>query len=172
MNFSIVQIILPLLAPRHEVSCSWLVWRRLLVKLREHGRNCSRESGAFLLGYKYAEKLRIVDFVLYDDLDPHSLDSGIVRFNGSCFGPLWEICKARNLTVVADIHVHPGAAYQSESDRMHPMISQSGHIAFILPNFARPPLRVSDVGIYRYIGAKQWASVSPKERHAFFYVGL
>ena len=51
MNFSIAAIINRLLAPQHELSCSWFLWRRLTARLRQRGRNASRESGAFLLGY-------------------------------------------------------------------------------------------------------------------------
>jgi proteasome lid subunit RPN8/RPN11 len=172
MNFSIVQTIRRLLAPRHELSCSWFIWRRLVAKLRERGRDATRESGAFLLGYKIDGTAHIVDFVLYDDLDPRSLDTGIVRFDGKYFGELWDICKRRGLSVIADIHVHPGSAYQSESDRQHPMISRAGHVALILPNFAQTPLRADAVGIYRYLGAKQWNPVAPSVRGEFFHIGV
>ena len=123
MNFSIAETIRRLLAPRHELSCSWFLWRRLLVCLRERGHGKSRESGAFLLGHHNGRCARITDFVLYDDLDPHCLDTGIVRFDGRYFGVLWAICKERGLSVVADIHVHPGGSQQSESDRTYPMIA-------------------------------------------------
>jgi hypothetical protein len=56
--------------------------------VRERGRNASRESGAFLLGHRKDGRARIVDFILYDDLDPHALDTGIVRFDGRHFGAL------------------------------------------------------------------------------------
>lgn len=172
MNFFNPATMYRLFATRHELSCSWLLWRRLRVKLRERGRNCSRESGAFLLGRREGGYARIVDFVLYDDLDPHALDSGIVRFDGRYFGDLWAICKARGLSVVADVHVHPGGAEQSGSDRDHPMISQAGHIALILPRFAigRQPRR--EIGMYRYLGGKRWATVPPAERQRFFHIGL
>lgn len=170
MSFSIARIIRRLLAPRHELSCPILVWWKLLDQLRERGQYCSRESGAFLLGTRDGAQARIVDFVLYDDLDPHALDSGIVRFDGRHFGKLWEICKQRELTVVADVHVHPGSALQSASDQNHPMISRSGHIALIIPDFARTPTSISALGIYRYLGAKQWATVRFPQR--FFFVGF
>src|SRR5438045_3099480 len=108
MSFSIAAIINRLLAPRHELSCSWLLWRRLIGQLRERGQKETRESGAFLLGFqKPGQAARIEDFVLYDNLDPHSLDTGIIHFDGKHFGKLWAICRARGLTVVADVHVHP-----------------------------------------------------------------
>lgn len=172
MNFSIVRIIRRLLAPRHELSCSWFVWHRLVAKLRERGRGATRESGAFLLGNKEDGTIRVVDFVLYDDLDPHSLDTGIVRFDGRYFGELWDICRRRGLGVVADVHVHPGSAYQSESDRQYPMISRAGHVALILPNFARAPVRADAVGIYRYLGGKRWDPVPPAARGDFLHIGV
>lgn len=172
MNFSILATMRRLWAPRHELSCPWLVWRRLLVGLRQRGRGCSRESGAFLLGSRREGRARIVDFVLYDDLDPRCLDTGIVRFDGHNFGKLWDICKSRGLTVVADVHVHPGGSKQSDSDRNHPMISQAGHLALILPRFAAPPLHRAEIGIYRYQGGKRWEVVPANERCAFFEIGF
>lgn len=173
MSFSIARIIRGLLAPRHELSCSWFVWRRLVAGLRQRGRSESRESGAFLLGQSEADgRARIVDFILYDDLDAHCLDTGIVRFDGRHFGKLWSICRARGLTVVADIHVHPGGPGQSHSDKTHPMISEAGHLALILPNFARLPMPRSEIGFYRYLGGLKWLEVPRGQRHDFFYIGF
>jgi proteasome lid subunit RPN8/RPN11 len=172
MNFSIVEITRHLIAPRHELSCPWFLWRRLCSQLRTRGHERSRESGAFLLGHAGAGRRRIMEYVVYDDLDPHCLDSGIVRFDGRYFGDLWALCKVRGLTVVADVHVHPGGAGQSDSDRKHPMVSQAGHIALILPRFAVPPLPRREIGIYRYEGAKRWTTVPPVERAVFFHIGL
>ena len=172
MNSFIAEITRRLRAPRHELSCSWLLWRRICRRLRERGRSQSRESGAFLLGTNVAGHRRILDFVLYDDLDPRCLNTGIVRFDGRHFGELWARCKALGLSVVADVHVHPDGAGQSDSDRAHPMISRAGHIALILPRFAAPPQTRREMGIYRYEGAKQWTSVPASERAAFFRIGL
>ena len=172
MNFSIAETMSRILAPKHKLSCSWLLWRRLCRGLRERGHNRTRESGAFLIGYRQGKRARFVDFVLYDDLDPYCLDSGIVRFDGRYFGDMWAICKARGLTVVADVHVHPGSAGQSESDREHPMISCADHIALILPCFGVAPLPRREIGIYLYKGAKQWAAVPAPERRSFFHIGF
>ena len=172
MNFSIAQIIARLWAPRHELSCSWFFWQNLTAKLRERGRSASRESGAFLLGFRSQGRARIVEFILYDDLDPQALDTGIVHFDGRYFGALWDICKRRGLSVIADVHVHPGGSGQSGSDQAHPMISRAGHIALILPNFARAPIEPSAIGIYRYLGNKRWHSVTPIARRTFLHIGF
>lgn len=172
MNFCIAETISRWIAPRHELSCSWLLWRRLLSGLRERGRRGSRESGAFLLGRRRGRRARIVDFVLYDDLDPRCLDSGIVRLDGRYMGSLWDLCRDRGLTVVADVHVHPGSACQSDSDQANPMISRAGHIALVLPRFARPPVERADVGIYLYMGSKRWDVIPAARRHQFLFIGI
>jgi hypothetical protein len=172
MNFSIAAIIHRLFAPRHKISCSWVLWRRLCRDLQIRGRNRSRESGAFLLGRVEAGRRHVIDYILYDDLDPHSLDTGIVRFDGRYFSELWAYCKSHDVQVVADIHVHPGGAAQSGSDRANPMISLKGHIAFILPDFASRPWSRRTLGIYQYEGAKQWTSIPGGLRNVFFHIGI
>lgn len=172
MNFSIAAITRRLLAPQHKLSCSRQLWRELLSALRERGRRGSRESGAFLLGRREAGRARIVGFVPYDDLDPHCLDTGIVRFDGRHFGPLWETCKRVGVTVVADVHTHPGGSEQSASDQHHPMISREGHIAMILPRFAVEPLPLPEIGMYVYLGGKRWRSVPRLRRRAFLHIGF
>jgi proteasome lid subunit RPN8/RPN11 len=42
------------------------------------------------------------------------------------------------MEVLADVHTHPGLdSSQSETDRTHPMISESGHVALIVPSYAK-----------------------------------
>jgi hypothetical protein len=70
------------------------------------------------------------------------------------------------------VHVHPGASYQSESDQAHPMISRAGHIALIFPDYARAPMRLETIGIYRYLGNKVWTAVPSGARRAFLHIGV
>lgn len=172
MNSSIAATICRLLAPQHSVSISWFVWRRLVTALVERGHGFTRESGAFLLGYRYEDRVRIVDFVLYDDLDLRCLDTGIVIFDGRHFSPLWALCKERGLSVVADVHTHMGSEAQSRSDQQHPMVASAGHVAFILPRLAARPLSVANVGMYRYCGGKRWETVPTEQRSQFLFIGI
>ena len=144
-------------APRPRLGISASLWGELLAKLRERGGGV-RESGAFLLGAGAGAERNASRFVLYDDLDPNCLDEGYVRFDGRYYGRLWEICSAESLAVVADVHTHPGGAGQSDSDKTHPMVSIAGHVALIVPNFARAPIRAADVGVYVYRGRYLWKS--------------
>src|SRR5439155_25402816 len=111
------------LAPDHRLACAPSLWNAGLAELHRRGAG-QRESGAFLLGERVrqrgVERRRVQRFAYYDDLDPNSLDTGIVVFDGSGFGPLWQLCREARLEVVADVHTHPGVAGRSHADRRNP----------------------------------------------------
>ena len=140
--------------------CRPAFWEELLNQLCLRGKN-QHESGAFLLGQRSTGE--IVDAVFYETLDPAVYSRGIVEFDGSRFAALWSLCKSRDLSVIADVHTHPGIALQSESDRTHPMIARRGHVAMIVPNYARRPRNLSSIGVYEYLSAGDWA-VRPSPR--------
>jgi proteasome lid subunit RPN8/RPN11 len=138
-----------------KVEINRLFWFNLTRELYRRGRN-KRESGAFLLGRE--DSPRIVRAVYYDDLDPNCLNRGYINFDGAGYVPLWKICQDENLRVIADVHTHPTTwTDQSESDTTNPMVAQKGHMALIIPNYARR-LRFSlrGVGIFEYLGDGQW----------------
>ena len=168
MSFSIVRTTTPPSPPK--LACSRELWQRLLGQLRERGGFGVRESGAFLLGHEAHSMRRISQFVLYDDLDAHSLDLGIVHFDGRHYGKLWERCRAMNTMVVADVHTHPFGSQQSPSDRAHPMIASAGHIALILPQFAMGNASMEEIGMYRYLGGRRWYAVPLAERASFLQI--
>lgn len=169
MNFSIRATIRGFVAPDHVLACSTNLWRSLFEALVARGLG-RRESGAFLLG-THGRRRQIRRFVLYDDLDLHCLDSGIVRFDGAGYGPLWAMCRETGLSVVADVHTHPGGPYQSGADRTSPMIAKAGHLAIIVPNFAMGSTSAQDLGLYRYRGQHEWDNWSLAEAGRRLYIG-
>lgn len=128
-------------------------WLKLMYDLKNSSQNI-RESGAFLLG----REDRIIDHILYNQLDPNVADSGIIMFNGKYFIELWKYCAIEHLKVLADIHTHPGNwTEMSETDRTNPMISQIGHYALIVPNYANKTFpTLKGVGMFRYEGNHIW----------------
>ena len=107
MTFSIRAIIRALAAPRHRLSCPKKVWQSGIAEIASRGEG-RHESGAFLLGYRDGLRGRVVQFAYYDDFDPNCLDSGIVVFDGTGFGPLWQLCRETGLDVLGDLHTHGG----------------------------------------------------------------
>ncbi|HMA48177.1 MAG TPA: hypothetical protein VKP60_00415 [Magnetospirillaceae bacterium] len=132
-------------------------WQGLVAGLHERteGRH---ESGAFLLGRGSDADREAAGIVYYDDLDPSAYDQGICILHGDAFGRLWDRCSSTGLAVIADVHVHPFGAGQSKSDRENPMIARAGHLALILPLMAAPPVRLTAIGFYEYLGDHEWRS--------------
>ena len=148
---------------RTELTISARLWMQLICELQRRG-DSHRESGAFLLA---PDKGGIVtEFICFDDLDPLALETGIIRFRGNGFVALWNHCRERRLTVVADAHTHSGRwTGQSQLDRTNPMINNPGHIALIVPHYARYSQRsLSGVGIYEYLGQHQWQTWRPCDK--------
>jgi hypothetical protein len=154
--------------PPPELVCRRNVWQAGVAELHRRTRG-EREAGAFLLG-RHGKRRVIEEFVFYDDVDPHSLATGIVVIDGRRLGALWAHCRATGLKVVADVHVHPGDYGQSESDQANPIIAEVGHIALILPDFAGCATDPGAIGVHQYLGNQRWRNRS-RERRNPFHVG-
>ena len=135
------------------------LWDRLVVELHARTDGESHESGAFLLGHLTAQGRRITDVLYFDDLHPEAHARGVVELPAVAFRALWAIVRGRGVQVVADVHVHPHSAGQSRIDRQNPLIATRGHVAIILPNFARPRIRRWTVGVYVYEGDHRWQAM-------------
>lgn len=152
-----------------KLVCASRLWNQGVDELRRRaGGRC--ESGAFLLGTANGKTRKIQQFLFYDDVDPTCFAHGIVEFDGSKFGTVWQKCREANMTVVADVHVHPGRFGQSGSDRHNPMIAEAGHLALILPDYAARARMPGKIGVYEYLGSRQWQDHSP-EGGRIFHVG-
>ncbi len=171
MNFSIRATIRALAAPKHRLSCPQRLWAQILDELHRRGGN-RHEAGAFLMGQECRGRRSVCDAIFYDELDSSAYETGACILRGDAFGRLWSLCRQRNVAVVGDVHTHPGAAYQSASDRTNPMVGRHGHVAIIVPNFATPPITIEQLGIFEYLGGHQWNECGGKSATRFFYVGF
>ena len=171
MISSIKTIIRAFAAPEHQLNCPPALWNRAMAELHCRGRR-RHESGAFLLGSERDGRRQASDIVFYDDLDPAAYASGVCILKADAFSKLWALCREKQLTVVADIHTHPGAAFQSEVDRRNPMVACPGHIAIIVPDFAAAPVRYDRLGIFEYHGEHRWADKSHACARRYVYSGF
>lgn len=171
MNFSIKATIRAWLIPEHRLSCRIQLWQDIVAELERRGRH-RHEAGVFLLGVERQPRREVKEAVFYDDLDPDAYASGVCVLHGDAFAKLWALCRHKRLTIVADAHTHPEAAYQSPSDRANPMIATAGHVAIIVPDFARVSKSGNGLGIYEYCGQHHWIDRTPPKSKAFFYTGF
>jgi hypothetical protein len=130
------------------------------------------EAGAFLLGHRNGSRREVSEIVFYDDHDPSAYASGVCILHAAAFSKLWAMCRQKSLTVVADVHTHPHRAFQGISDPTNPMVARAAHVAIIIPNFAAPPVRDTEIGIFEYRGSHQWHDRSQVGFGNFLYTGL
>lgn len=145
------------------------LWQTVLAELHRRTEE-QHESGAFLLGRVEDQGREVERIVYYDDLDPGAYQTGVVVMHAASFGKLWDLCRACKLSVVADIHVHREGAWQSFADRNNPMIAQRGHLALIVPEFARPPVRLKTLGFFEYQGGHRWWHLSGRHITRFLHI--
>ena len=171
MISSIKAIIREWWVPEHRVSCGAAFWKRIVGELERRGRH-RHEAGAFLLGTERRGRLEVREVIYYDDLDPRAYATGVCVLHGDAFGKLWTFCRDKRLTVVADVHSHPGAAAQSPIDKANPMVARAGHVAIIVPDYASWPIPPGRLGIYEYRGEHEWTDCSGGKSQRFFYTGF
>lgn len=171
MISSIRAAIRALVAPSHRINCPRRTWRWVISELHRRGEDC-HEAGVFLLGCERRGQHQVTDAVFYDDLDPEAYATGVCVLRGEAFAALWALCRKKKLTVVADVHTHPRAAFQSESDRTNPMVARAGHVAIIVPDFAARLPRAHELGVYEYVGDHRWLNRTHPKTRNFVYMGF
>lgn len=169
MVYSILANIRAFAAPKHLIACHRLLWHQCIRELYRRGGG-RRESGAFLLGSIYKNRRIVQSVIYYDDLDPNCL-TGAINLDGSAYPRLWRICASRGQRVVADVHTHPGKPWQSDVDSSNPMLSEIGHVAIIVPNFAKRVRDDKELGVFVYRGNYIWESHLRRSAAETFYVG-
>ena len=168
MAFSIVQTIWEQFFPQKRLKCPTLIWEEIHRELKKRGQG-HRESGGFLLGYIESNCRHVKAFLPYDEIDPASLRGHIV-FDGSKMDLVWRECKRLKMRVIADVHTHPRGYQQSSIDQENPMIPERGHIALIVPYFAKRIFMPGEIGIYEFLGGGRWLDHSSRGSK-YFSVG-
>jgi proteasome lid subunit RPN8/RPN11 len=140
----------------HKLEIPKVLWCSLVGELARSGQG-RRESGAFLLGTLQPRRT-VTAYILYDSISPSAQHSNYVLLLGKDMAKVWLECERQGVQVVADIHTHPRGPAQSISDRANPIVSISGHVALIVPNFATGLVRPEDLGVHEFQGKGCWKS--------------
>ena len=144
--------------PERPIHFQRGLWARCLDGLRQ--RSGEHEAGAFLLGTTDPRQCTVTRVVYYDELDANAYSTGVCVLYADSFERLWRMCRERGLSGACGRRQSPTGAGQSPSDRNNPMVAQAGHVAIIVPNYARVRVWRHRLGLYRYRGAHQWDNLS------------
>lgn len=67
------------------------------------------------------------------------------------------------MTLMAQVHSHPGEAYHSETDDRYPIVAVVGGLSIVIPDFGFRHISISDWAVYRLMPSQGWLQLSEKE---------
>lgn len=70
-----------------------------------------------------------------------------------------------DVSVLAQVHTHPGAAFHSEADDKWAIVRHKGALSLVLPNFARnirPVNFLPHAAVFSLTAANEWVEVPPR----------
>jgi len=68
-----------------------------------------------------------------------------------------------SLTLIAQIHSHPGRAYHSSTDDQYAVATTVGCVSLVVPNFANGPFVVDRIAAYRLNASGLWQPLSASQ---------
>jgi hypothetical protein len=75
----------------------------------------------------------------------------------------WKRLAASKRSVKAQVHTHPGEAFQSASDDRWPIVSQAGFVSIVIPDFARSEPTLNGAWIGRLQADGSWRCLGSAE---------
>lgn len=74
------------------------------------------------------------------------------------------------LTLLGQIHSHPGCAYHSDTDDRYAIATTVGCLSLVVPDFARAPFRIPSCATYRLDGRGRWMAVSSRDAAQLIFI--
>jgi hypothetical protein len=74
------------------------------------------------------------------------------------------------MTLIAQLHSHPGEAYHSETDDTFPIATTVGSVSIVVPNFARQSFAFDRCAIYRLSDRNKWDPLAAAEVSSMFKI--
>jgi hypothetical protein len=74
------------------------------------------------------------------------------------------------LTLIGQVHSHPGIAYHSEMDDAYPIATTAGSFSIVVPHFAVRPFTFPTSAVFRLSAGGEWIEVPLRQVNAIFSV--
>jgi proteasome lid subunit RPN8/RPN11 len=128
--------------------------------IREHG--AQRHEAALCWAGTVAEGRALVTTTLLFTTAAHRAG---VHVSSAQTGLLYAHCHARGLTLLAQVHSHPGDAFHSVVDERSPHSAERGFLSMVVPNFGRCAFDAFDAwAIYEQEQYETWREWTTEEK--------
>ena len=69
----------------------------------------------------------------------------------------------KGLSLIAQIHSHPGRAYHSDTDDRYAVATTVGCFSLVMPDFARGPFQIERLASYRLDASGAWRAIGASQ---------
>lgn len=76
----------------------------------------------------------------------------------------------QRLTLIAQVHSHPGDAYHSGTDDLYAVLTCVGGLSIVVPDFATEPFSLERAAIYRLGQHGLWSQLAPRKAEALISI--
>ncbi len=140
--------------------------RASVVEVQQHLRRVGRdgyEGLGLLVGRQHGETFDVSQAVIPAQKHMRTADGVCVIVEGPELHRLNVWLYREKLTLMAQIHSHPGRAYHSDTDDAYAVATAVGCLSLVVPDFGRRPFDLGDVASYRLDAKARWKSLSRAE---------
>lgn len=104
--------------------------------------------------------------MLVPDQIAHKTDDGLlVTVDGNALFQINKTIYERSEILAAQVHSHPTTAFHSDTDDCFSLVTLSGALSLVVPNFGRDGLDGSHGWAwYRLVGEGQWSPLTSEDR--------
>ena len=72
---------------------------------------------------------------------------------------------ANNLSLISQIHSHPGRAYHSETDDAYPIVTTNGGLSIVVPSFAAAQASLDIWAVYQLSKTNSWVELGNEKKN-------
>jgi hypothetical protein len=95
-------------------------------------------------------------------------DGLLVVVDGAALFRVNRAFYAKGLTLAGQVHSHPTAAYHSDTDDAHPLMTLTGGLSVVVPDFGEGGRnRLGEWAWYRLVAPGEWAPTAEETRITF-----
>jgi proteasome lid subunit RPN8/RPN11 len=124
----------------------------------EHLRRCGagrQECIAYLTGPLDATDL--IDGVVHPN---HSASPAGYDIDSGEIALMWRGLLGEERSIRMQVHTHPGRAYHSSRDDALALVTSTGALSLVIPDFALGPVGTDDAFLARRDGSGEWVEVA------------
>ena len=126
--------------------------------LRKVGRNGDEGLGLWV-GIQAGRRFDVHQAVIPEQRHIRTRDGVCVMIGPDELHRLNVWLFERRLTLLAQVHSHPGRAYHSSTDDEHAVATRTGSLSLVVPDYATRPFDLGAVAAYRLEPDGRWRPV-------------